>query len=133
MHIVNTNAKKFGLNISISEWKAGVILKKFHDFAPNIQGVFHPAVQDALRDNNRVLVNPYGRYRQFFGEWGDGFFKEGYAHIPQSSVPDHFRKAGMRLEKRLHKEGLYRLMTGFDSLFAIEAHNAFVALIRKQM
>jgi DNA polymerase I-like protein with 3'-5' exonuclease and polymerase domains len=131
MHIVNTDAKKFGINISISEWKAGKILSAFHKFAPNIQGVFHPAVEEALRNNNRVLVNPFGRVRQFFGTWGDSLFKEGYAHIPQSTVPDHLRRAGMRVEGRLHDAGIYPLMTNFDSIFAIEAHDAFIALIKE--
>jgi DNA polymerase-1 len=125
MHIVNTDAKKFNIKISISEWKAGIILKKFHDFEPNIVGVFHAAIEKALADNNRVLVNPFGRYRQFFGEWGHDLFKEAYAHIPQSTVPDHLRRAGMRAERRFAAENI-------DARFVIEAHDAFIALVRDE-
>jgi uracil-DNA glycosylase family 4 len=132
MQIVNTDAKKFNINIAISEWKAKQILKEFHKFAPNIQEVFHVEVEKALRENNRVLVNPFGRYRQFFGEWNDSLIKEGFAHIPQSTVPDHLRLAGLRVEKRINDLGIYREMTEFDSIFVTEGHDALYALIRTQ-
>lgn len=128
MQLVNTDAKKFGISIAISEWRAGKILDKFHDFAPNIRAVFHAEVEKALRDNHRVLVNPYGRYRQFFSEWGYDLFKEAYAQIPQSTVPDHLRKAGMRAEARFAEEGIFPRFVG-TSTFAIEAHDAFIALV----
>jgi hypothetical protein len=37
----------------------------------------------------------------------------------------------MRVEGRLHDAGIYPLMTNFDSIFAIEAHDAFIALIKE--
>jgi len=123
MYIVNTDAKKFGINISISEWKAGVILKKFHDFAPNIVNVFHASIEQALSENNRVLVNPFGRYRQFFGEWGHDLYKEAYAHLPQSTVPDHLRRAGLRAQRRFKLENI-------DARFIIEGHDSLVSLVK---
>jgi uracil-DNA glycosylase family 4 len=123
MQIVNTDAKKFGINISISEWKAGQILDKFHKFAPNIRGVFHEEIRRALVDNGRVLVNPYGRYRMFFGESGHDLDKEGYAHIPQSTVPDHLRHAGLRAEARFRDEGV-------DARYFLEGHDSLIGLVR---
>lgn len=39
----------------------------------------------------RTLVTPYGRIRTFYAAWGDELFKEGTAHVPQSTVSDHFK------------------------------------------
>ena len=132
MNIVNTDAKKFNINIAISEWKAGQILKEFHHYSPNIRAVFHEEVKKALKDNDRVLVNPFGRYRNFFADWGPGLFREAFAHIPQSTVPDHLRMAGMRVEDRIRKMGLYEKMTQFESIFVIEAHDALIGLVRDE-
>lgn len=134
MEIVNTDAKKFNIDVSISEWKASKILDAFHAFSPAIRGDggFHDSVRTALNQNNRVLINPFGRYRQFFGEWGHDLWKEAYAHIPQSTVPDHLRKAGFRVERRLRDMGIYKDMTRFESIFCIEAHDALYALIKTE-
>ena len=132
MNIVNTDAKKFNINIAISEWKAGQILKEFHQYSPNIRDVFHEEIKKALKDNDRILVNPFGRYRNFFAEWGPGLFREAFAHIPQSTVPDHLRMAGMRVEQRLREMNLYKKMTEFESIFVIEAHDALIGLIRDE-
>lgn len=123
--LVNTDAKKYGINISISEWKADKLLKKFHDYSPNIRSVFHTAIQDALQYNHRVLVNPFGRYRQFYDRWGKPLFKEAYAQIPQSTVPDHLRRAGIAAKLRFKLEGI-------DARFVVEAHDALVGLVREK-
>lgn len=122
--IVNTDAKKYGINISISQYKGKIILQKFHSYSPNIRGVFHQEIQRALKDNNRVLVNPFGRYRQFFDRWGEGLFKEAYAQLPQSTVPDALRRAGIRAKLRFKKEGI-------DARFVVEAHDALVGIVRE--
>ncbi len=86
--------------IGISEYKAGKILDRFHSTNPNIQGVFHREIIEALRDNNRVLVSPHGRSRQFLNRWGHELFKEAYAHIPQATVSDHLKFSAQVIEKR---------------------------------
>lgn len=123
--LVNTDAKKYGINITISEWKADLILKKFHDYSPNIRKVFHQEVQDALQHNNRVLVNPFGRYRQFYDRWGRELWKEAYAQLPQSTVPDQLRLAGRRAKARFRSEGI-------DARFVVEAHDALVGLVKEE-
>lgn len=37
-----------------------------------------------------TLITPYGRRRVFFQQWGKELWKAAYAHIPQSTVSDHF-------------------------------------------
>jgi uracil-DNA glycosylase family 4 len=123
--IVNTDAKKYGINIAISQYKAGIILNKFHRFSPNIREVFHESVQRALRENNRQLTNPFGRIRQFFNRWGRELFKEAYTQIPQSTVPDQLRGAGIRAKRRFTREGV-------DARFVVEAHDALVGLVLKR-
>jgi DNA polymerase-1 len=125
MELVNTEAKRQGLDVTLSEWKAGKILDAFHNFSPNIRSVFHQEIQDALQSNSRVLVNPYGRYRQFFDRWGVQLFKEAYAQLPQSTVPDHLRRAGIRANDRFRREGI-------DARFVVEAHDALVGLVREK-
>lgn len=86
----NTDAAKYDVKdwTDISEWKSEQLLNKFHDFTPKVKGVFHRDVDEALR-KTRVLVNPFGRRRQFFGDLENRkTYKEGYAHLPQSTVRD---------------------------------------------
>jgi uracil-DNA glycosylase family 4 len=89
----NNDAKKFGLDSSISEWKANELLKIFHDNDPSIRGNFHAQIRETL-DECRTLVSPFGRRREFFGDPDDhGFYKEGFAQIPQATVADNTKRA----------------------------------------
>lgn len=87
-------------NIGLPELRAGKILDKFHLTNPNIRGVFHKEVIDSLNQNNRILINPFGRQRQFLNKWGNELFKEAFAQIPQSTVSDQLKFAMIRIEKR---------------------------------
>ena len=94
---VNSLAKKFGLPIQISEKRAQEILDIFHTRTPKIRRVFQSEVKSQV-GRDRTLFNPFGRMRQFFGNLKD---EELYAQIPQSTVPDQVRLAGLRLKKRI--------------------------------
>lgn len=83
----NTDAQKFNIDMRVSEWRAGQMLELFHAASPRIKGKFHKDIQDAL-ESTRVLINPYGRVRLFNGLFDEDLSKEGYAHIPQSTVAD---------------------------------------------
>jgi uracil-DNA glycosylase family 4 len=84
----------------LSEWRTNQILTKVHATNPNIRDVFHKEIIDALRDNNRVLISPHGRQRQFLNRWGDELFKEAYAFIPQATVSDHLKFSAQVIESR---------------------------------
>lgn len=131
MTIVNTDAKKFHIDIQVSEWRAGQILDAFHTFSPKIRGVFHTEIVQALRDNERVLVNPFGRRRQFFNRFDHELEKEAYAQIPQSTVADNTKRALLRI--RDETAGDVRLWGGFADTtgICVEAHDALVALVRE--
>lgn len=63
--------------------------EKWHGLFPGIH-MWHNDTKNQLSQNNFTLVTPYGRKRQFFGNWDDQLFKKAYAHVPQSTVSDHF-------------------------------------------
>lgn len=60
----------------------------WHSLYPGVH-MWHESTKEQLR-RNMTLVTPYGRSRTFFGNWGDDLFKQAYAHVPQSTVSDHF-------------------------------------------
>lgn len=60
----------------------------WHSLFPNVK-MWHLETQEQLK-RNMTLVTPYGRSRTFFGNWSDELFKQAYAHVPQSTVSDHF-------------------------------------------
>lgn len=112
----NANALKFGIDVTLSEAEAGKILDIFHRRTPKIRTIFQREVRDAVQ-KSRMLWNPYGRIRQFFGYLKD---EEVYAQLPQSTVPDCLRMAGLRIKER------YPWMR-----FCLELHDAFVWKVRE--
>ena len=113
--------------IFISEFAAGKQLTKFHDSNPNIKGVFHLDIQQALQECNCILKTPFGRERQFFNRWGDELFKEAYAFIPQSTISDQVKFAMIRIVQRLSDKYMK------DFFFVEESHDSFLALCRNDL
>lgn len=114
MKEVTADAKKFNIDISLSEWKAGKILDKFHSASPKIRGIFHQDIRAAI-DESRVLINPFGRFRMFFDRVGEDLYKEAFAFIPQSTVHDSLTQAWIRIENK-HKLQLDVVIEAHDSL-----------------
>lgn len=77
------------VTVSIAQCK--VYQKEWHNLYPNIRQ-WHEEVKLQL-SQNMTLVTPYGRRRAFFAQWGKELWKAAYAHIPQSTVRDHFSGA----------------------------------------
>lgn len=114
----NSDAKKFGLDIQISEWKAGQLLELFHKNDPPIKDVFHKQIIDVVNDT-RVLISPFGRRREFFGNPDDhGFYKEAYAQIPQATVADNTKRAMLGIRHEVP-----------DIRFVLEWHDGFLAMV----
>jgi uracil-DNA glycosylase family 4 len=99
MQTIMTEAKRAGLDVHVSEWKCGKIIDKFHKFSPNIRKVFHAEIRDIVSEY-KVLYNPFGRKRTFLGRDDDAMYREAYANIPQGTVPDALRAAGLRAIER---------------------------------
>lgn len=107
----NATALKFGINIKLSEKDAGNILEIFHKRTPRIRTIFQSEVRNIVQ-KTRMLWNPYGRLRQFFGYLKD---EEVFAQLPQSTVPDNLRLAGLRLKSK------YPWLR-----FCMEKHDSFI-------
>jgi uracil-DNA glycosylase family 4 len=106
------------IQLGISEREAGIGLLTFHNTNENIKKVFHAGIIECLNKFNRILVNPFGRARQFLNKWGNDLFKEAYAQIPQSTVSDQVKFAMLRIEPRCKKMMILQ-----------ESHDSFLAQI----
>jgi uracil-DNA glycosylase family 4 len=122
------------LQAEISEARADIILTKFHQTNPNIKQVFHKEIQEALKDNNRILTNPFGRQRIFMNRWGQELFKEAYANIPQGTVSDHLKFTMLRLSERVPE--LRILQESHDSFLAeckIGQEDRLIPIIKEEL
>lgn len=138
---VNNDARKYGIDIRITEAIAEKALKIFHARQPKIQGVFQQGVIDCLKET-RVLIAglpygvdaPAGGRRMFFERWGDELFRQGFSYIPQRSVSDNTKAAAMRT-KKVFPECKIILEAHDGLLFSIrrEYLNDFTPIIKKEM
>jgi hypothetical protein len=119
---VNTDARKFKIPITITEATAERSLNIFHQKQPKIRGVFQKGVIEALEKNKRIITSsiPYGinskfgMKRQFFERWGEELFRQAFSFIPQSSITNNTKAAGLRLRKRI--KGIRIILESHDSL-----------------
>lgn len=118
----NAAAKRFGIKIKLSEKEAGQILNIFHAKSPRIRQVFHTSIEGILKNNNQIIINPFGRRRQFFERWGPKLFGEAYAFIPQCTVRDHMMTSTLRVAKRMP-----------ELKFVVEAHDAMTVLVKNEL
>lgn len=115
---VNNDIKKFELKIEpISEWRAGENLKNFHAFTPKVRDVFHAEIEEVV-STKRLLRNPFGRVRQFFERMSHSLLGEAYAQIPQSTIADHVKMAGLRIKDRME-----------DIRIILESHDALLFMV----
>jgi uracil-DNA glycosylase family 4 len=113
---VNSDAKRFNIDVKVSEWKAGKMLDAFHVGSPLIREVFHAEVINAI-DTTRTLVDPHGGRRTFFGRLENETYKEGFAHLPQKTVALQVKKAILSSRKE---------MPDFKNMLMGEAHDALL-------
>jgi hypothetical protein len=79
--------KRFALENEMDERDAKRIVTLYlHTAYPGISA-WHEGVQRQLQDN-RTLINCFGRKRKFRDAWGDDLFKAAYAFLPSSTVVD---------------------------------------------
>lgn len=97
----NTDAQKFDIDMSISEWRAGQMLDLFHAASPRIRGRFHRDIIDCLQ-SSRTIIDPYGGVRIFNGRMDDELYKEGYANIPQRTVGHLVQGAALAIDDELN-------------------------------
>ncbi len=132
----NTAAQKAGKSVSISEWKAGVMLDLMHSASPKIKGVFHYEIQQALLET-RCLIDPFGGIRIFNGRMDDSLFGEGYANIPQRTVAHLVQGAALKVDEELNGDLEFMwLSENHDSLLMQVPENnwqPYARLLKKYM
>jgi len=112
---IATDAKRFNIDVQVSEWRAGKMLENFHAASPNIRGVFHRDIQECI-NNTRTLINPFGRIRQFFERIGKDTYGEGYATIPQATVADKIKSTRISVGYEMKDIGTMLMGEAHDSL-----------------
>lgn len=132
----NTDAQKFDIPVSISSWKAGDMLEKFHMASPNLEKVFWRDIQDCLT-STRTLIDPFGGVRVFNGRMDEQLFKEGYANLPQRTEGHLIQKAAISIEEELNGDKAYMWVSeNHDSLLMQAPENnwePYAKLMKKYM
>lgn len=103
---LNTQARKYHIDISISESTADVALKIFHKKQPKIKQIFQGDVIKCLEKNRQLTAPvpygidaPKGGTRIFFERWGDELFRQAFSYIPQRTVSENIKAAALRIRK----------------------------------
>src|SRR5690606_31711508 len=103
---VNTLARKFKVNYTISEAFAKKALETFHEKQPKIRGNYQNRIRELIEKNRRLYAPiPHGinakkgGMRIFFERHGEELFRQAYSYIPQRSVSEHTKAAALRIKK----------------------------------
>jgi uracil-DNA glycosylase family 4 len=103
----NTQARKYKINLTISEAQAGKALEVFHKKQPKIKQIFQASVIKCLENKRRLIAPvPYGvdakvgGGRTFFERWGDELFRQAFSYLPQRTVSENTKAAALRIRER---------------------------------
>ena len=131
MNHVNQDAKETGITITQSEAK-GLVDLYFLTF-PAIKE-WHKWIETEI-DTRRMLVNPYGRQRMFFGRLGPDLYRKAYAYLPQSTCVDYLNHGMIRVEQRLPSTAL--LLLQIHDSFVVECpkdeQDRIIKIIREEL
>jgi uracil-DNA glycosylase family 4 len=120
---VVSDARRFNIeNVNMSPFKAKQILERFHLASPKIRGVFHKQIREEV-ETKRFLITPHGRPRRFYGRFSDQLYQEAYADIPQGTVIDNLRLAGLEI---MDNHELVHRQKNFPILCCGESHDALL-------
>lgn len=138
---VNTDARKFKINITITEAIAEQALQIFHRKQPKIKQVFQADVIRQLGIDRTLYApipygfdSPYGGRRRFYERTGDELNRQAFSYIPQRSISDHTKGAGIRIKRRI--PGIKIVCESHDALlFCIRRSKLkeYVPIIKQEM
>ena len=138
---VNTQARKYRIDIQINELKAEFALNVFHLKQPKIRSVFQNGVKDCIDSSRQLRASiPYGvdadnaPVRTFFERHGDELYRQAFSYIPQRSITDNTKAAALRIKKLIPDVRI--LVESHDSLtFLVPVNDvsSFVPVIRTEM
>ena len=105
---VNTSARKYKIQARITQGDADKALKIFHSKQPKIKSVFQNGIITALEKDRTLFAGmpygfncDYGGRRTFYERWGDELFRQAFSYIPQRTVSDNTKGAGIRIRERI--------------------------------
>lgn len=105
---LNTQARKYGIPITITEAQADVALGIFHTKSPKIQQIFQGGIISVIKTCRQLVAPlPYGvpaamgGKRTFFERMGEDLYRQALSYIPQRAVSDNTKAAGMRIKERI--------------------------------
>lgn len=131
----NTDAQKFEINMNISEWKAGQMIRKFREADTRLEENFWNDIKEAIQ-STRCLIDPFGGVRIFNGRMDNELFKEGYANIPQRTVSHVVQGAALKIEDELQDDDGYFIGEKHDELIMEVPENnwePYARLLKKHM
>lgn len=132
----NTDAQKFEINMNISEWKAGEMIRKFREADDRLEKNFWFDITEAIK-STRCLIDPFGGLRIFNGRMDDELFKEGFANIPQRTVSHLVQGAGLAIEAEIGEdsEGYFIGEKHDELLMEVPENNwePYAVLLKKHM
>lgn len=87
--------KSFAILYGLTEGDARRVHAGYRRAYPGVERAHKKIVMD-LKENDRILINAFGRKYHFLGRWGDELWKRAYSFHPQSTVGDLVNR-GMKL------------------------------------
>lgn len=137
---LNTQARKYHIDIQITEGTADKALKIFHQKQPKIKQVFQAHVIKCLEKNRQLrapvphgIDAPLGGIRTFFERWNDELFRQAFSYIPQRTVSENTKGAALRIRKRA--EWIRILSESHDALLLsvpIERKQEAAVIVREE-
>ena len=138
---LNTQARKYKVPITITQAESDRALKIFHRKQPKIQGIFQNGIVECLK-KNRILHAAvpwgydveYGGRRTFFERFGEDLFRMAFSYIPQRSVSDNTKAAGIRIlniieDIKIIMESHDALLFSFDDRYL----DTYCPIIKREM
>jgi len=107
------------------------IIEQYHRHVPEIRSVFQREIREQILQS-RMLRNPFGRERIFFGRVDDDMYRKAYSHSCQSTIGDLIHCAVVELDDW----GIELLLQVHDELVLqcpIEDLDKTCALVKKAM
>ena len=77
--------------------QAKFIIEQYHKNVPEIRSVFQREIREKILQT-RMLRNPFGRERMFFGRVDDDMYRKAYSHSCQSTIGDLINCAVVELD-----------------------------------
>ena len=99
------------------------LLLKFHKYQPEIREIFHHDVRRCVNED-RLLVCPNGRRRDFFDRIDNHTYNEGISFIPQAVVSDQTKFHG------IGDTWCYRSVYEYAHLL-VEMHDGILAEVKR--